>query len=198
MDRLCFHVNSLIGMMYRGKYVLFYPVTLNKLTTPSTNHLPRAFVFGICHFYFDSKQFWHPATASGFLTRFWNKTSHGRTLSKKKKTPAIKINQNIAMERRHGSWTNHLWTDINGTWSFTRLEWGSECQWMRSKMTWSNLSMNQQLVFIPKDPYHHCFWHGMPIFTHPVWQWSWQFVSARSSPTHIRWLPQLKVVLCLS
>jgi hypothetical protein len=70
--------------MYRGKYVLFYPVTLNKLTTPSTNHLPRAFVFGICHFYFDSKQFWHPATASGFLTRFWNKTSHGRTLSKKK------------------------------------------------------------------------------------------------------------------
>ena len=93
MDRLCFHVNSLIGMMYRGKYVLFYPVTLNKLTAPSTNYLPYAFVFGICHVHFDSKQFWHPATASGFLTRFWNKTSHGRTLSKKN-PPAIKTNQN--------------------------------------------------------------------------------------------------------
>lgn len=124
-----------------------------------TNWPPQART--ICHvllflefvmcIYFDSNQFWHPATASGFLTRFWNKTSHGRTLSKKKKIlnpPAIKINQNIAMEHRHGSWKNHLWTDLNGTRSFTRLERGSECQWMRSKMTWSILkqSINEPAV----------------------------------------------------
>lgn len=140
-------------MMYRGKYVLFLSCHAEQIDHPK--HEP----FAMCFCFWNlSCVFILIQTNSGIqplhLASWQDSGTKHRTeghFRKKKKIlnpPAIKINQNIAMEHRHGSWKNHLWTDLNGTRSFTRLERGSECQWMRSKMTWSILkqSINEPAV----------------------------------------------------